>query len=56
MIAGIHRMDGDLTSASEAKEKDPKQASSEVDSASGHRNVNLAAAQRGAEEFRCNLG
>jgi hexosaminidase len=33
MIAGIHRMDVDLAAASQAKEKDPKQAISEVDSA-----------------------
>jgi hexosaminidase len=33
MIAGIHRMDVDLASASRAKEKDPKAALSEVDSA-----------------------
>jgi hypothetical protein len=33
MIAGIRRMDVDLTSASRAKRKDPKQALSEVDSA-----------------------
>ncbi len=33
MIAEIHRMDIDLTSASQAKEKDPRQALSEVDSA-----------------------
>jgi hypothetical protein len=33
MIAGIHRMDIDLSAASQAKEKDPKAALSEVDSA-----------------------
>lgn len=33
MIAGIHRMDVDLSSASHAKEQDPKQALDEVDSA-----------------------
>jgi len=33
MIAGIHRMDVDLASASQVKEKDPKEALGEVDSA-----------------------
>jgi hexosaminidase len=33
MIAGVHRMDVDLTAASQAREKDPKAALSEVDRA-----------------------